>query len=923
MAPPPQTIIEDEEEFLRDLAAFHEQRGTNFDREGKVSGRPISLHKLYKLVLSRGGYDILSGERMQWRTLVKEFGFGKTHEAVMTFQLKTVYYKNLAAYEIARYWGEEPPPREILEDTSAKGGNLRSRTLENYPHSNAQTIELPSAEGVVESADEEQATPTQEKTELEEPGSGGRYPSRQLRTDPKRTQMYQPDVPLTRPRNVRATDSPSAPPIPQQQPYLNASSDPHNPTFDWYQHYQPRPPVALTLQQVKTPGSDPTYHALKAREKLQSLPKPPPEEQHLRQCVPSGLNGPNIYQRCLYGLRSGIAEEQEFALHHLVKVSHERGDKYKFEGFPFLAESLLEKALEITELIYGVKWEITYDEDDEASPVNTLNAAFGTTNLLDRIQVFSTNVTEEDLEDAVFSQRLERLKETALVLRNMVTLDENAVFLAKFPLFKDILTIAITLPDQPRLAEFKQSAMEILEHVTRYWALAPKDSLYLSLIPYLESADRGMLISAIRSINRIGIDTPEVHRLTDIPVTSIERLFSFVLLDSDDELREATLDFLYEYTAIPENNTELLTKNSPLLPKMTGRLTVLLLHRSLTREESIIARQATKMTASPTSIPNIPPELHAQLLQYSEPDRSSRWLRCCFEESRDDDITQIAIWQAYQSKFLQNNPIPAADFIKNVSHTFTTAQAQVINGPQPRFIIKGIKARRVLVDLQGRPLYKCLWEIARPDVMNPAARLAQQHICSEWITSREKLFSHVIGNHVGTSTTGGRIPEKGLNNWPCRWTQCKHRTQFTSVREFARHLCMHIPESAEAMTKLIQELAHDVKETEPVQMKHAYHYTAIDQTAHPCGIPWMSVMIMRNLARYANRYGQAFEKDGVKLNEKLFGNHKYALFNNLGLNRVLRDLIVDLIDLIEKSEREQKKRGVKREHEEEDEEVPA
>jgi len=96
MAPPPQTIIEDEEEFLRDLAAFHEQRGTNFDREGKVSGRPISLHKLYKLVLSRGGYDILSGERMQWRTLVKEFGFGKTHEAVMTFQLKTVYYKNLA-----------------------------------------------------------------------------------------------------------------------------------------------------------------------------------------------------------------------------------------------------------------------------------------------------------------------------------------------------------------------------------------------------------------------------------------------------------------------------------------------------------------------------------------------------------------------------------------------------------------------------------------------------------------------------------------------------------------------------------------------------------------------------------------------------------------------------------------------------------
>ena len=54
------------------------------------------MHKLYKLVMDRGGYDALSAERMQWRSLVKEFGFGRTHEAVMTFQLKTVYYKNLA-----------------------------------------------------------------------------------------------------------------------------------------------------------------------------------------------------------------------------------------------------------------------------------------------------------------------------------------------------------------------------------------------------------------------------------------------------------------------------------------------------------------------------------------------------------------------------------------------------------------------------------------------------------------------------------------------------------------------------------------------------------------------------------------------------------------------------------------------------------
>lgn len=112
MAPPPRT---EEEIFLDEVAAFHEKRGwvpermsrfcqqaveltfdsTSFDREPKVSGRPIKLYDLYRTVLREGGYDALSAERMRWRQLAKEFGLGHHHEAAMTFQLKTVYYKYL------------------------------------------------------------------------------------------------------------------------------------------------------------------------------------------------------------------------------------------------------------------------------------------------------------------------------------------------------------------------------------------------------------------------------------------------------------------------------------------------------------------------------------------------------------------------------------------------------------------------------------------------------------------------------------------------------------------------------------------------------------------------------------------------------------------------------------------------------------
>lgn len=56
----------------------------------------MSLHRLYTMVMERGGYDKLSDERMAWRQLVKPLGFGHQHEGAMTFQIKSLYYRNLA-----------------------------------------------------------------------------------------------------------------------------------------------------------------------------------------------------------------------------------------------------------------------------------------------------------------------------------------------------------------------------------------------------------------------------------------------------------------------------------------------------------------------------------------------------------------------------------------------------------------------------------------------------------------------------------------------------------------------------------------------------------------------------------------------------------------------------------------------------------
>lgn len=80
------------------------------------------------------------------------------------------------AYEIKYHWGEEPPPPEILENLTAKGGDVRKRTLDNFNVPGSRETGL-LVDGV-ESAEDEQRTPRTKSTiEAEEGGSGVRYPT--------------------------------------------------------------------------------------------------------------------------------------------------------------------------------------------------------------------------------------------------------------------------------------------------------------------------------------------------------------------------------------------------------------------------------------------------------------------------------------------------------------------------------------------------------------------------------------------------------------------------------------------------------------------------------------------------------------------------------------------------------------------------
>ena len=653
----------------------------------------------------------------------------------------------------------------------------------------------------------------------------------------------------------------------------------------------------------------------------------------------AGFDGPNIYVRTLLALRCGIPEEVDFALHHLVKISHERGDKFKFEAFAGLAEGLIEKVLEVGSLFYDVKWKISYSDDDESSrDTNVLDGMLGTPDLLERIRGLQSIHPPDDVELLEFTTKLIKINEAGLILRNMALLEENAKYLSEICPVRDLLTIVLNLPPRPMLIELKLNALEIAEQLTKYWSLNSTDPLYVSLLDQLSiGVDRGTSLITLRTISRIALNLEVSNRLEGVPPFIISRLCGWVLLD-DEELVSACLDFFYQFTAVPENVAFLLThaaKGSIPLQGLIAQLGRLLLHDAQeTFSKRLLSPAIPAKTA--THVPDLPADILEQVTQSSEPERSALWLKVCFEEDEESEITQIAIWQAYQSRFTrisspQNPVLAAAEFIKNVSTTFPRANAQVINGPPPRFIIKGIKPRHIPVDAKSRAYLRCYWK-------DPQTTKS----CGEFYLTSDEMFTHMAATHLGiqreedgkwnllTAKTAAALEGHRFN---CYWAGCQHFAATNgseSPLEVGLHIRQHLPDTnpkallrAKANKSDLPEQTftpnHSADPDFPSYLElygkpAVYQYmswfnTAVDERGDPVGLPLTSVLVLKNLARNIPRAVGLLEGLVSEMGksegphgwmERMLGSVKPQLAYVFAHNRSLGTYVADLMFLIEK-----------------------
>ena len=639
----------------------------------------------------------------------------------------------------------------------------------------------------------------------------------------------------------------------------------------------------------------------------------------------AGFEGPNIYVRTLQGLRSHVPEEQDYALHHLVKISHERGDKYKFDAFPNLAEGLIEFVLGVSSLFYDVQWEICYSEDEHGD--NILDGINGTPDILQKIKRLKRTGPPDELETEDFSRKVTKVLEAGLTIRNLALLEDNAVYLSDMPQLRDFLSIALNLPSSPLVTELKHYTLDIAEQVTRYWRMNESDPLYISLLSQVaDGHDRGAILTALRAISRISMNLDDVNLLRDVPISVLRRICEWILLE-DEELVSACLDFLYQFTAVP-HNVGVLMSDSNKLPtsSLFGQLTRLLLYHAQTSQAKVTALRAVAPTPA-TEIPNVPRDLLEHFLKLDEPDRSNQWLKAVFEEDSDSHITQIALWQAYQARFgeyanAQTQLLPAAEFIKNVSTIFTGANAQVISGPNQKFIIKGIRPRHAPTDSKGRVYNRCLW------------KAHGSKACPEFHLRSKHMFEHVVHSHIGvnrnddgawdfiSSSQGDQRPRD------CYWAGCQHFSKSKrppSPYDLGMHVKTHLPDESSKKdlkkkhnrtpsnqinlyTKEGTIIAPSVDPAHGREATYTYQKlqnTAVDELGNASGLPLSSVLVLRNLARNIPKAALLLEPDDLEIfcresMDKLFGPLKTDLMFVYAHNKPLAGYVSDVMTLVDK-----------------------
>jgi chromatin structure-remodeling complex subunit RSC9 len=295
-------------------------------------------------------------------------------------------------------------------------------------------------------------------------------------------------------------------------------------------------------------------------------------------------------------LRSGLHEEIDWALHELVRMSYELGDDIRLEGVLGLADALLDKISTLFKHIPSAHKRPSY-----------------------------LNFQQKDYD---------KVLEAMLILRNSALQDDNAIFLAlKVPRTKSVVERILGLPydTYPELMELRYYALDVAESIIPYITIPGEDDhLYMAMKTLLLSPERSSLILGLKALARMAVNDENNSLLQDIPHDASVRVQQLLLLEDDEELVNAALDFLYQFTTYKSNVQTLVAKSGGMI-KLVDSLVRLMGYgaEEKTVSVNVLKRMIPleKLNAEP---PALSSEILSGLLKLNEPERCIQWYENLF-----------------------------------------------------------------------------------------------------------------------------------------------------------------------------------------------------------------------------------------------------------------------------------------------------
>uniref|UniRef100_A0A182JSX0 ARID domain-containing protein n=1 Tax=Anopheles christyi TaxID=43041 RepID=A0A182JSX0_9DIPT len=125
------TFEKDKYSFLNDLQTFHDKHGTPYLKLPKISGKEVDLHKLYSIVIGRGGWMKVNA-REDWDEVIEELDL-PTRCVNNEIALKQIYIRYLDRYERINFHGEDKDPTEDDDDEKRLHRRWSVRMLHSTP----------------------------------------------------------------------------------------------------------------------------------------------------------------------------------------------------------------------------------------------------------------------------------------------------------------------------------------------------------------------------------------------------------------------------------------------------------------------------------------------------------------------------------------------------------------------------------------------------------------------------------------------------------------------------------------------------------------------------------------------------------------------------------------------------------------------